>query len=594
MEWPDLGANRSISNKIRIDETYLAGQNQLRRDSSAVRSAIDNYPPESPRLGVYLSPTNEVNQDIAEQFGGVSIDDFIGDPSALSLDHYPDLKGLEYEYLKKFTTGRRRPQNYIRLLRHYDSALFQLIKKFVPYRANTQVGLVIEPHMLTRSKLPIKHPTIEDLQYSSSINLAPGEAVWFPGGFVQDGDGEPFRDGPGYVEAGVIETPHTEVEGENQQTIQSGLGIEMYPSIPSQSYDMVVIDGTSINASATFLQSYANEFNEIGLDDNPSTSGSMAGQLDLGVSGYGRDIRVEGSQYVFYSYYQSGSDWLQYTSSRYDYHEALNPTILDSSRSEISNVGLSLYDSNVYYNRAFTETNPYGTQDTFYLSSSIGLDNTSWTSVYGLQPVSAYTGSTQLATLNTSSYWILSNTLGLVQASVQGTYTSSIRIPAFFYEANDPTTTDLLYEVTIDAYRGSSITTTLELHYGDLDCGLTGSISVGATRTSYTFVTKALGNWLGLRVYTIANATSVPFNESINIPSLKVKCLNYRAQVQDFHLHDSYGMRNARYDGCKMSSADWNVPSTDTVDNGPVVEVTIGGGLQVNVAPNSTGNLQVL
>jgi len=113
MEWPDLGANRQVGNKIRIDETFLAGDSQLYRDNSAERSLTDNYPADSPRLGVYLSPVNEVNQDIAEQFGGLSIDDFIGTPSDLSKDHYPDLENLQYEYLKKYTSGRYRPQNYM-------------------------------------------------------------------------------------------------------------------------------------------------------------------------------------------------------------------------------------------------------------------------------------------------------------------------------------------------------------------------------------------------------------------------------------------------------------------------------------------------
>jgi len=106
MEWPDLGANRQVGNKIRIDETFLAGDSQLYRDNSAERSLTDNYPADSPRLGVYLSPVNEVNQDIAEQFGGLSIDDFIGTPGDLDKDHYPDLENLQYEYLKKYTSWK--------------------------------------------------------------------------------------------------------------------------------------------------------------------------------------------------------------------------------------------------------------------------------------------------------------------------------------------------------------------------------------------------------------------------------------------------------------------------------------------------------
>jgi hypothetical protein len=53
-------------------------------------------------------------------------------------------------------------------------------------------------------------------------------------------------------------------------------------------------------------------------------------------------------------------------------------------------------------------------------------------------------------------------------------------------------------------------------------------------------------------------------------------------------------MLNARYNGCKLTSADWNTNSSDTIDNGPVVSVTVGGGqqLKVKTAPNK-GNFQV-
>ena len=54
-------------------------------------------------------------------------------------------------------------------------------------------------------------------------------------------------------------------------------------------------------------------------------------------------------------------------------------------------------------------------------------------------------------------------------------------------------------------------------------------------------------------------------------------------------------MLNARYNGCKLTSADWNINSSDTIDNGPVVSVTVGGGQQLKVKPQiNKGNFQVL
>lgn len=46
------------------------------------------------------------------------------------------------------------------------------------------------------------------------------------------------------------------------------------------------------------------------------------------------------------------------------------------------------------------------------------------------------------------------------------------------------------------------------------------------------------------------------------------------AQTQDLHLQTSAGMINARYEGCKMTSPDFNIDSPDTIDGGPVVTIT--------------------
>ena len=42
---------------------------------------------------------------------------------------------------------------------------------------------------------------------------------------------------------------------------------------------------------------------------------------------------------------------------------------------------------------------------------------------------------------------------------------------------------------------------------------------------------------------------------------------------------------NARYEGCKLTSTDYNVDSPDTVDGGPVITITEGGGKQLAVKP---------
>jgi hypothetical protein len=67
------------------------------------------------------------------------------------------------------------------------------------------------------------------------------------------------------------------------------------------------------------------------------------------------------------------------------------------------------------------------------------------------------------------------------------------------------------------------------------------------------------------------------------------------AQTQDLHLQTSAGMTNARYNGCKMTSPDFNIDSPDTVDGGPVVTITpvnpksptIGSSVPKNKGPKT-------
>jgi hypothetical protein len=613
LEWPDLGTNRQIGNKIRIDETILVSD-QLYKDNRVERALTDNFPIDTPRLGVYLSPTNEVNQDIAEQFGGISIDDYIGDPSQLSAESYNDLINLNRAYTKKYVKINK-TQNYIRLLRHYDAALFQLVKKFIPHRANAQVGLVIEPHILSRSKVPTKLPTIEEETYETTLDVGP-ETYITPGGFVQDGDGEPFRNMEGYVQEGTVggdESDFLVVQGEAPAILEGPAytpGIDgVIPEMDTTAYDMVVIDGTQI-VSPLKPRGYAEVYlkNVTGQDvaglQTIQTSETPTGASNTGVTAYGRDVRVQGSQYVFMSSYLSSSgQWTPYTSSRYDYHDPIGVMIYGNTPSDISLRSEQMYDCDIYGGKAFSDHTVFSSTATSTtvttITSSAAWTENAWLREYGLQPMSLYSSSTALDPVTGSistGYWTLSGlgalAPGLGFKTVAATavpVTASIRIPAFFYKADDSVSKDLIYQITISTDEVTSTTNTLELHFGDLDCGLTGSISPTTTQTEVTFTTKALGPWLGLRLYSVG----IPANNTAFIPTLKVRCLNYHAEVQDFHLRHSYGMRTVRYDGSKLTSTDWNVNSPDTIDGGPVVQVTVGGGKQLGVKPSTKGTFEI-
>jgi hypothetical protein len=641
LEWPDLGGNRSVSNKIRIEDTFTAGGgigtegNILYRNNSVQRSLADNQPPDSPRLGIYLSPQNEINQDIAEQFGAISIDDYIGDPSYLSLDTYPGLDELKREYAKKYV-GRNKIQNYIRLLQYYDASLFQLIKKFVPHRANTQVGLVVEPTVIERSKVRLAPPSYEELHYSTSIDVGP-DAIWTPGGAVQDGDGEPERNQPywannGYVAEGKIggdEGDYVALSGEEQRVAEYNdiisypdyeyqaprLGIDVIIPEPDQEeVDYVIIDGTNPSLIPLFDDSYANEFTRQGIDDNPSTSGSMTGPIDLGVSSYGRDTRVQGTQYRFVTWARSGSGTTisnpyLVDSLPYDYYEAVVPAIITARYSERSNNEDGVYGKDILAGKAFTGSAALQTGSTIF-TSSYAFQSNLWTSQYGLHISNSFTGSSAvygsavygaalygggaLPLPATGSYhWRMDNVDGLYfyngSGATRANFSGSVSVDAFFYEKNQPQTYQYLYETKITVATSGTVTANLILFFGGFNSQIQQTVVVTSTPTTYTFRTLASGNELGI----LAAVTSATDGGEVQIRSLSIKSLNYRAEVQDFHLHDSYGMRNARYDGCKLTSTDYNIDSPDTSDGGPVITITEGTGVELVNRPTARGNFEI-
>ena len=167
LNWPDLSGNRQLSNKIRIEENSLIAplNNKVRSEEFTT----DKYPIDSAKIGIYLSPTNEVNEDIAEQMGGFRIDDYIGDPSYNFTQTYIALEHLKRFYFQKYL-GKYNAQEYLRLADYFDQSLYTQIKKVLPARAKKIVGTVIESDILNRSKqIIIRDNPIFENEYCEAI-----------------------------------------------------------------------------------------------------------------------------------------------------------------------------------------------------------------------------------------------------------------------------------------------------------------------------------------------------------------------------------------------------------------------------------------
>ena len=148
---PDTVGSGMVSDKIRIDNGTF-DDNFLDSRISVETSPQDRQPLDYSDVGVFFSPTFEINEDIIYTLGGFRLDDYIGDPTYYTSGSYPDLKTIRRIYDQK-TREKFKFGDYIRTIQFFDHTLFKMIKEFVPAKANLKTGLVIEPHYLERTKI---------------------------------------------------------------------------------------------------------------------------------------------------------------------------------------------------------------------------------------------------------------------------------------------------------------------------------------------------------------------------------------------------------------------------------------------------------
>ena len=168
---PSIGALRRTTNKIRIEANPIKAGFNLNAKHRATVSAYDTAPNDSNKVGVYFAPTDVINTDIIESVANLNFDNFLGDPRDLQELEYRGLKHAADNYWKKYKS----PNNfwdYIRLIKFYDQSLFGQIRKMIPARAKSNLGILVEPNIFERTKVVIgKAPKFEDFYYSSSIDI---------------------------------------------------------------------------------------------------------------------------------------------------------------------------------------------------------------------------------------------------------------------------------------------------------------------------------------------------------------------------------------------------------------------------------------
>ena len=158
---PDTVGASMTSEKVRLD-TGVIDDDILSVVKKSETSALDRQPQDFEDLGVFFSPTTELNEDIVYQLGAFRLDDYIGSPlpSAQTSSNYPDLKDIRDEYFKR-VKNKYNYWDYTKLIQYVDHTLFKLVEQFVPMKANLKTGLLIEPHYLERNKFARELPVID-------------------------------------------------------------------------------------------------------------------------------------------------------------------------------------------------------------------------------------------------------------------------------------------------------------------------------------------------------------------------------------------------------------------------------------------------
>jgi hypothetical protein len=167
---PNTIGKSPINRKVYIDKG-TTDDDILSPDILSRLPSTERQVPDFSNIGIYLSPQNEVNEDIIYTLGTFSLDEFLGDPREETSGEYTSFKPLIDQYFKKLEKGKDRYNiwDFTRWMQFLDHTLFDLIKQFVPQKSTTKTGLLIEPHFLERTKFKRHHPIINRPEYNGTI-----------------------------------------------------------------------------------------------------------------------------------------------------------------------------------------------------------------------------------------------------------------------------------------------------------------------------------------------------------------------------------------------------------------------------------------
>jgi len=197
---PPVGIQNPVNSKIQNQTIVLPPTASTQYSSNKVLSAnisvqqntIQNqdYTADINYVEIALSPTNEINDDINSSLGYFNLGEYIGDPRQISSSaySYPALDSLSQNYFQKYSESYNW-NDFIRIVKYFDNAVFRMLKDFIPARAGVATGVVIKQHLLERNRQRPAQVSYSQLEYTGSVTSLARD--------YQTGSIEVFTGGPG-------------------------------------------------------------------------------------------------------------------------------------------------------------------------------------------------------------------------------------------------------------------------------------------------------------------------------------------------------------------------------------------------------------
>lgn len=190
------------TDKISLGSNNITGSilSSIKRLETSTTSSREIKSQDLHFVDVSFSPQTQIDNAISASITAFNpnwvLDQYIGDPTFLSLETYPSLS-----YEKDYWFSQTFDQSFdyggfVRLIQFFDNSLFKMIKDFTPARSNTWTGVTIKSPVLERPKVPQFNPIFtQHNQYDATYESTSITPIYDPYYDYLAGDKESYYEG---------------------------------------------------------------------------------------------------------------------------------------------------------------------------------------------------------------------------------------------------------------------------------------------------------------------------------------------------------------------------------------------------------------